>query len=95
MTAAEAIAALEAAYPGYEFGVVYGPQTVWQRNASGKVVSYKTHHWSFSIFKGGKLQFSRGAKTITYAALLARSALESTQPLTQTQRAIEQVAAQL
>lgn len=95
MTPAEAIAALEAAYPGYEFAVCYGPQTVWQRTQAGKVEKRKQNHWSISVFKGGKSLFSRGGKTLTYAALLTRAALSQLEPFTQTQRAIEKVAAQM
>lgn len=86
MTPAEAIAALEAAYPPYpvfQFAVCHGRQTIYQRTLSGEISGEISEIpldvFTVSTFKDGKLLCSCNAGTLEEV----------------TQSAIAQVAAQL
>ena len=93
MTPAEAIAALEAAYPEYEYAVCENWSTVWQRLRSGVIAGEAKISYSISFFPKEchpKIP-AVGGETVQLAFLAAMSSL----PLTQTQRTIEKVAAGL
>lgn len=92
MTPAEAIAALEAAYPDYFFTVVQLMELYHNRIPSTQDFdsASKTQWQIIAISKPVKLSFEI-APSLYLAVLNARAKM----PLTETQRAIEQVAAQL
>lgn len=92
MTPSEAIAALEAAYPGFRFAVVHGTQqTTMRAIETGRLVEKTSDHYLVSAWEGNHPTYTKVAETLEIAVMQLQASL----PLTQTQRAIEQVSAQL